>query len=151
MVVALRPAPTGVVQACELPEDYTRQRLVLRDLLGGAVDGGVYHRRALIHVPGPGALNPGREFNQGCARLVGVPDSRDGPTRNRIALCVPWRCRIFPPPSLHPWDRNTTEALSRAGQGQRQPHHPTSAPSVDDFAVISSVPAPGDEAGQADV
>jgi hypothetical protein len=47
MVVALRPAPTGVFQACGLPEDYTRQRLVLRGLLGGAVDGAVYHRRAL--------------------------------------------------------------------------------------------------------
>lgn len=59
MVVALRPAPPGVVQACELPEDCTRQRLVPRGLLGGAVDGAVYHHRALIHVHGPGTLRPG--------------------------------------------------------------------------------------------
>ncbi|MDX3075856.1 hypothetical protein [Streptomyces sp. MI02-7b] len=63
MVAALRLEVTGAVQGFELPEDYTRQRRVLRSLLGGAVDGAVYHRRALLHVHGHGALSVGRDLN----------------------------------------------------------------------------------------
>ncbi|MFF3950543.1 hypothetical protein ACFYYN_37905 [Streptomyces sp. NPDC001902] len=63
MVAALRLEVTGVVETFELPEDYTRQRHVLRALLSGAVDGAVYHRRALIHVHGQGSLSPARQLN----------------------------------------------------------------------------------------
>lgn len=63
MVAALRLEVTGVVETFELPEDYTRQRQVLRALLIGAVDGAVYHRRALIHVHGQGSLSPSRQLN----------------------------------------------------------------------------------------
>ncbi|MET9879241.1 hypothetical protein ABZZ36_32135 [Actinacidiphila glaucinigra] len=52
-----------MVQAFELPEDYSRQRQVLCALLEGTVDGAVYHRRALIHVHGQGSLSPGRQLN----------------------------------------------------------------------------------------
>ncbi|MDX3075879.1 hypothetical protein [Streptomyces sp. MI02-7b] len=59
----MRLEPDGVFEAFDLPEDYTRQRQVLRALLGGHVDGAVYHRRALIHVHGEGALSVGRDLN----------------------------------------------------------------------------------------
>ncbi|MFD8079274.1 hypothetical protein ACFV3E_42390 [Streptomyces sp. NPDC059718] len=63
MVAALRLEVTGVVESFELPEDSTRARQVLRALLSGAVDGAVYHRRALIHVHGQGSLSPARQLN----------------------------------------------------------------------------------------
>ncbi|MEU0186729.1 hypothetical protein ABZ312_37095 [Streptomyces sp. NPDC006207] len=63
MVAALRLEVTGVVETFELPEDYPRQRQVLRALLSGAVDGSVYHRRALIHVHGQGSFSPARQLN----------------------------------------------------------------------------------------
>ncbi|NUK89970.1 hypothetical protein [Streptomyces lunaelactis] len=40
-----------------------RTGAVQRDLLGGTVDAGVYHRRALLHVHGGGPGEPGRGFN----------------------------------------------------------------------------------------
>ncbi|MFJ5218710.1 hypothetical protein ACIP98_28815 [Streptomyces sp. NPDC088354] len=72
MAAAVRLDPEGSFEAFDLPADYTRQRLVLRGLLGGAVDGAVYHRRALIHVHGEGALSLGRELNVAAWALAGI-------------------------------------------------------------------------------
>jgi len=62
-ITALRIGADGAADPLELPDAYPAQRRALRDLLGGTVDAGVYHRRALVHVFGEGALAQGREFN----------------------------------------------------------------------------------------
>jgi hypothetical protein len=62
-ITALRIGLQGTTDTLELPDAYPEQRMALRDLLGGTVDAGVFHRRARVHVFGEGALAQGRELN----------------------------------------------------------------------------------------
>jgi hypothetical protein len=53
-ITALRIDPDATVEPFMLPAAQAAQRQDLRDLLGGTVDAGVYHRQALLHVHGGG-------------------------------------------------------------------------------------------------
>jgi hypothetical protein len=53
-ITALRINPDATVEPLMLPDAQAAQRQELRDLLGGTVDAGVYHRQALLHVHGGG-------------------------------------------------------------------------------------------------
>lgn len=72
MVTAVRLEPTGAVETFDLPEHYVRQRRTLRSILSGAVDGAVYHRRALIHAHHAGAFGPDRLLNAAAWALAGL-------------------------------------------------------------------------------
>jgi len=62
-IKAVRIGSQGTTEALDLPDAYPEQRKMLRDLLGGTVDAGAYHRRARVHALGEGALTQGRELN----------------------------------------------------------------------------------------
>lgn len=56
-VTALRIDLESIAERIELPDDCAGRRQALRDLVGGSIDRGVYHRRALMHVHGEGAVS----------------------------------------------------------------------------------------------
>jgi hypothetical protein len=76
-IKAVRIGSQGTTEALDLPDAYPEQRKMLRDLLGGTVDAGAYHRRARVHALGEGALTQLDVYPRRSLDLLICGSSRD--------------------------------------------------------------------------